>query len=102
MRKWDDIYTEPMHDHPAEKDQMIAAMEAAGAVFLPAAGYRGGPVLAEENDLEGSNARGYYWSSAGGSITNAYDLQFSASNVSSGSGDYRSRRLSVRLVRELD
>jgi len=79
-----------------------AKMEAAGAVFLPAAGYRGGPVLAEGNDLEGSNARGYYWSSAGGSITNAYDLQFSASNVSSGSGDYRSRRLSVRLVRELN
>ena len=33
MRKWDDTYTEPMHDHPAEKDQMIAAMEAAGYVL---------------------------------------------------------------------
>ena len=33
MCKWNDTYTEPMHDHPAEKDQMIAAMEAAGYVL---------------------------------------------------------------------
>ena len=30
MSKWDDAHTEPMHDHPAEKDQLVAAMEAAG------------------------------------------------------------------------
>ena len=30
MSKWDEIHTEPMHDHPAEKDQLVAAMEAAG------------------------------------------------------------------------
>ena len=30
MSKWDEAHTEPMHDHPAEKDQLVAAMEAAG------------------------------------------------------------------------
>ena len=30
MIKWDEAHTEPMHDHPAEKDQLVAAMEAAG------------------------------------------------------------------------
>ena len=30
MSKWDEVHTEPMHDHPAEKDQLVAAMEAAG------------------------------------------------------------------------
>ena len=30
MSKWDEVHTEPLHDHPAEKDQLVAAMEAAG------------------------------------------------------------------------
>ena len=30
MSKWDEVHTEPIHDHPAEKDQLVAAMEAAG------------------------------------------------------------------------
>lgn len=30
MSKWDEAHTEPIHDHPAEKDQLVAAMEAAG------------------------------------------------------------------------
>ena len=30
MSKWDEVHTEPTHDHPAEKDQLVAAMEAAG------------------------------------------------------------------------
>ena len=30
MSKWDEEHVEPMHDHPAEKDQLVAAMEAAG------------------------------------------------------------------------
>ena len=29
----DEVHTEPMHDHPAEKDQLAAAMEAAGYVL---------------------------------------------------------------------
>lgn len=33
MSKWDEAHTEPMHDCPAEKDQLSAAMEAAGYVL---------------------------------------------------------------------
>ena len=33
MSKWDEEHTEPMHDHPAEKDQLVAALEAAGYVL---------------------------------------------------------------------
>ena len=33
MSKWDEEHAEPMHDHPAEKDQLVAAMEAAGYVL---------------------------------------------------------------------
>ena len=33
MSKWDEAHTEPLHDHPAEKDQLVAAMEAAGYVL---------------------------------------------------------------------
>ena len=33
MSKWDETHTEPLHDHPAENDQLVAAMEAAGYVL---------------------------------------------------------------------
>lgn len=33
MSKWDEAHTEPMHDYPAEKDRLSAAMEAAGYVL---------------------------------------------------------------------
>ena len=33
MSKWDEVHTEPLHDHPAEKDQLVAAMEAVGYVL---------------------------------------------------------------------
>lgn len=33
MSKWDEAHTEPLHDHPAGKDQLVAAMEAAGYVL---------------------------------------------------------------------
>lgn len=33
MGKWDEVHTEPLHDHPAEKNQLVAAMEAAGYVL---------------------------------------------------------------------
>ena len=33
MSMWDEVHTEPLHDHPAEKDQLVAAMEAAGYVL---------------------------------------------------------------------
>ena len=33
MSKWDEAHAEPLHDHPAEKNQLVAAMEAAGYVL---------------------------------------------------------------------
>ena len=33
MSKWDEAHTEPFYDHPMEKDQLVAAMEAAGYVL---------------------------------------------------------------------
>lgn len=33
MSDWHDEFTEPMHDTPADKDQLIAAMEAAGYTY---------------------------------------------------------------------
>ena len=34
MSDWHDEFTEPMHDTPADKDPLIAAMEAAGYTYL--------------------------------------------------------------------
>ena len=33
MSDWHDEFTEPMHDTPADKDPLIAAMEAAGYTY---------------------------------------------------------------------
>ena len=73
-----------------------AKMEAAGAVFLPAASYRNGTTVAN------SFKHGYYWSANGGSVTNAYDLHFSDNTVTPNSGDTRCQGRSVRLVRDLN
>ena len=73
-----------------------AKMEAAGAVFLPAASYRDG------NNVANAFSHGYYWSATGASATNAYDLHFSDNTVSTDSGDKRYQGRSVRLVRELN
>ena len=67
-------------------------MEAAGCVFLPAAGYRNGTSV---NDV-GSNGR--YWSSAYfGSVT-AYGLHFYGGTVFSQYNNSRSVGFSVRLA----
>ncbi len=71
-----------------------AKMEAAGAVFLPAAGYRNSTVL---NDV----GCGYYWSSTAsdynGSARNVFFYQYS---VYPGTNGYRDYGQSVRLVCE--
>ena len=69
-----------------------AALEAAGCVFLPAAGRRLGAAV---NNV-GSN--GYYWSSTANSASDAYDVYFRSSlfNLSDVSNRYFG--YSVRLV----
>lgn len=73
-----------------------AKMEAAGCVFLPAAGYRYGETVYKTNEA------GYYWSSSPDDATNAYSVNFNnyallPSDSSYGSS-YRSFDCSVRLV----
>lgn len=70
-------------------------METAGAVFLPAAGFRNGTSVI----VVGSN--GYYWSSTPNGTDNAYGLNFSSYGVSPAAYSSRSYGVSVRLVQEV-
>ncbi len=67
------------------------AMETAGAVFLPAAGYRSGTSV----DV---GSYGYYWSSTAYGAGPAY-AYFESSNLSPNSNGLRYYGVSVRLVR---
>ncbi len=71
-------------------------MEAAGAVFLPAAGMRmyGTTV---NNIGEG----GWYWSSTASNVNNAFLIYFLSSYYSSRGNDHRLNGFSVRLVKEI-
>ena len=68
------------------------ALETAGCVFLPAAGYRNGTSV----NVVGSY--GFYWSSSANSATYAYGLYFGSGNVNPQGYDYRYLGYSVRLV----
>ena len=69
-------------------------MEKAGAVFLPANGYR------EGTSVDDFRIDGYYWSSTGVNNGAAYDVYFSNRNVME-SIDLCNRGQSVRLVKDL-
>lgn len=73
-------------------------MEEAGAVCLPAAGYRTGNVGDTVIHNVGSN--GYYWSSTPYGSLIAYDLNFNSGNVNPAYDYVRSRACAVRLVTE--
>ena len=70
-------------------------MEDAGAVFLPAAGYRNG------TSVLSTGSYGYYWSSTQDDSNYAYILSFGTSNLYPQGHDRRSRGFSVRLVQVL-
>lgn len=67
-------------------------MEANGAVFLPAAGYRSGTTV---NNV-GTN--GWYWSSSVGVINGARYVRFNSGNLFLSDSNYRYSGQSVRLV----
>ena len=69
-------------------------LEAAGAVFLPVAGYRGGP------EVHYVQLDGYYWSATERGSDGAYYLDF---NSDAACVDYENRigGMSVRLVKDL-
>lgn len=69
-------------------------MEAAGAVFLPAAGYRNGTSAPSE-----VASHGYYWLSTTLG-DNAYRLLFSNSELTASNTQAKTYRCSVRLVKE--
>ena len=68
-------------------------LEAAGAVFLPAAGYRDG------TDVDSVGSDGFYWSAAPVGTNNAYFLGFRSSSLGPQNFGPRRLGLSVRLVR---
>jgi len=86
------------HDSWSDNSYSSAAwitLEAAGAVFLPAAGYRYGSTVT----LAGDN--GFYWSSSlKPSSKMPYLLKFGASVFNTASYDYRCMGQSVRLIGE--
>ena len=71
-----------------------ATMEAAGAVFLPAAGYRYG------TGVRYVGSYGYYWSSTPYDENYAYDLYFDSDYLDPQSYGHRSGGQSVRLVQD--
>jgi hypothetical protein len=70
-------------------------MEAAGAVFLPAAGYRGGSSVYYAGSI------GYYWSSSYASnVNDAYNVTLASVDFNLAVDNHRNFGLSVRLVCE--
>ena len=69
-----------------------AQMQAAGAVFLPAAGYSGGEV----------GGKGYYWSSTTYSGSQAKRLYFSSTELTASNAQNQTNGCSIRLVKEAD
>ncbi len=71
-----------------------AQMEAAGAVFLPAAGYRYG------TDVYNVGHYGYYWSSTPFNDYFVYDMYFYINNFYATNGSSRDKGFSVRPVQD--
>ena len=69
-------------------------MEAAGIVFLPAAGYRYDSKVTSVGDF------GLYWSSTPNDSDDAYYLDFGSGSVNPAISDSRDGGNSVRLVSE--
>ncbi len=71
-----------------------SVMESAGAVFIPAAGYRQGTTT----NMSGNG--GDYWSSTASSATNAYRTSFYDEHLNLSNNYGRSDGISVRLVKD--
>ena len=80
-------------------DAQWSALEAAGCVFLPAAGYRH-----ESWSINNAGSYGNYWSSSPNTsdVAGAYDMHFDGHSLNPTSLNYRYRGFSVRLVRQVE
>lgn len=76
----------------AYTEDNFMAMQSAGIVILPAAGYRYNSSWSSVGNV------GYYWSGTSDSGTNAYYLFFSSSRVRMGNNDKTRNYFPVRLV----
>lgn len=70
-------------------------MEEAGAIFLPAFGYRQG------NSIYGSGSKGYYWTTSPNGGCGPITLEFSAKEIITNSS-YRYSGLSIRLIKDIE
>lgn len=70
-------------------------MEAAGAIFLPAVGYRQG------NSIYASGSKGYYWTTSPNGGCGPITLEFSAKEIITNSS-YRYSGLSIRLIKDIE
>ena len=80
-------------------------MEANGAVFLPAAGYRTNNSDKECIKLDyytGNYENCYYWTSTSSSSTSAYRMVIGNWSPSHNNGGYRYLGCAVRLVRDVE
>ena len=96
--KWEgDVGTEWQTEYPetqTNNEVTWQKMEAAGAVCLPAAGYRDGSIVYYVGDY------GLYWSSTADDEDVAYDVYFNSIDVSPDDSDSRGLGYSVRLITE--
>ena len=85
--------------HNTYTTEQWAVMEANGAVFLPAAGYRNG----WNGGVDNVGSQGLYWSATAtfGSTYYAYVLVFSSYDLWLPSGNYRYNGFGVRLVKDV-
>ena len=81
-------------DNNITADDWTSTLEAAGCVFLPAAGNRYG------SSVNGVGSGGDYWSSTAYNINYAYLVYFGLGSLDAGSYGYRHYGCSVRLVRQ--
>lgn len=70
-------------------------MEEAGAIFLPAVGYRQG------NSIYASGSKGYYWTTSPNGGCGPITLEFSAKEIVTNSS-YRYSGLSIRLIKDIE
>ena len=82
-------------DHQTFTAEQWSKLEAAGAVFLPAAGY-----LDHFRDFQNGNLRGFYWSATESHSGTAFTLWF-APDMARVDDTNRTSYISVRLVKDL-
>ncbi len=102
--KWgeDGVGTGWQNEYSEKTTVKWSTMEAAGAVCLPAAGYRNGvPYYYDPAGVCLIGGYGIYWSSTPCGSSDAYDLEFNSGNVSPSDYDNRGLAYSVRLVTDV-